>query len=87
MNTLLNIVKAQIHGGGKFEMQSEPTATSSPLRSRVTHYHGTLAALPLIILFSEMFKFSPKNIQRTKSCEGNNWIFRYTLFVEMKISK
>jgi hypothetical protein len=63
MNTLLNIVKAQIHGGGKFEMQSEPTATSSPLRSRVTHYHGTLAALTLIILFSETLKFSSKKFK------------------------
>ncbi len=87
MNTLLNIIKAQIHGGGKFEMQSEPTDTSSPLRSRVTDYHGTLAALTIIILFSEILKFSSKKIQRTKFCEGNSWIFRYTLFVEMKISK
>jgi hypothetical protein len=59
MNTLLNIIKAQIHGGGKFEMQSEPTDTSSRLRSW-TDYHGTLAALTLIILFSETLKFSSK---------------------------
>ncbi len=44
-------------------MQSEPAATSSPLRSRVTHYHGTLAALTLIILISEMLKFSPKKFK------------------------
>jgi hypothetical protein len=44
----------------RVNQQSEPTAISSPLRSRVTHYHGTLAGLTLIILFSEMLKFSLK---------------------------
>jgi len=49
----------------------------------------TLAALTLIKLFSEIFKFSKKkNFQMTKICEENHWIHENALvFVKMTISK
>jgi len=49
-------------------------------------YHSNFAASTLIILFSEMLKFSEYFFERTKFCEGKYGIFRNILFVEMKIS-
>jgi hypothetical protein len=48
--------------------------------------HGTFAASTLIILFSEMLRFSEIIFERTKNCEGKYGIFRNFLFFEMKIS-
>ncbi len=46
-----------------------------------------LAASRLIILFSEMLKFSNFNFQESKLCQGKYRILQNILFFEMEISK
>ncbi len=49
----------------------------------------TLAALTIIVLFSDMLEFSThkKKILNKRVCEENYWLFKNILYVELKISK